>query len=207
MTSRASFRPSLSATSRASGHCDKQSLSASRARGAPFACCFSASLRCDSAFPSKDQRQRRRPRAISNCGRAALQLQTPAMAVKASLAASKLASAFNAAEASASAATASGGTTFSASRALTSASVGRRSVLASSVFSLRLMLTQPRSGPLPDKRSKHKRSPTSSTSHTRAPVERRSCSCGDFMSWPSRTKMPPLSPPPTTSQVCPFSIG
>mmetsp|Transcript_72491 Transcript_72491/g.224041 ORF Transcript_72491/g.224041 Transcript_72491/m.224041 type:complete len:369 (+) Transcript_72491:220-1326(+) len=63
-----------------------------------------------------------------------------------------------------------------------------------------VMLTQPVSGPSPQSFWNCKRSPSIRSSLTQAPVARRVGSCGDLVSWPSRTRMPPLSPPPTTSQ-------
>mmetsp|Transcript_122959 Transcript_122959/g.348513 ORF Transcript_122959/g.348513 Transcript_122959/m.348513 type:complete len:370 (-) Transcript_122959:89-1198(-) len=64
-----------------------------------------------------------------------------------------------------------------------------------------LMLTQPTAGPVPSSSLKLRRSPFSSTSSIRAPVERRSAVCGDAVASPSRTRIPPLSAPPTTSHL------
>mmetsp|Transcript_69563 Transcript_69563/g.203574 ORF Transcript_69563/g.203574 Transcript_69563/m.203574 type:complete len:202 (-) Transcript_69563:159-764(-) len=76
-----------------------------------------------------------------------------------------------------------------------------------STLSLSAMLIQPSFGPKPFSFWKCRRSPTSSTSATTAPVARRwgeipsrgSRTCGEFRSRPSRTTTPPLSAPPTTS--------
>merc|ERR1719382_2321668 len=65
-----------------------------------------------------------------------------------------------------------------------------------------LVLIQPLEGPEPSMRLYFKRSPLSSTSSTSEPVDKRFGSCGVASPWPSRTKMPPLSAPPTISQAC-----
>mmetsp|Transcript_4046 Transcript_4046/g.11859 ORF Transcript_4046/g.11859 Transcript_4046/m.11859 type:complete len:203 (-) Transcript_4046:908-1516(-) len=76
-----------------------------------------------------------------------------------------------------------------------------------STLSCSAMLIQPSLGPLPVSRSKCSRSPTSSSSETVAPVERRcgvamssgSRTCGEDLPGPSLTTIPPLSAPPTIS--------
>mmetsp|Transcript_49943 Transcript_49943/g.151991 ORF Transcript_49943/g.151991 Transcript_49943/m.151991 type:complete len:299 (+) Transcript_49943:469-1365(+) len=65
-----------------------------------------------------------------------------------------------------------------------------------------LVLTQPSPGPSPLTSLNFKRSPLSSSSSTKAPWLSREAAASDFRSCPCRTRMPPLSAPPTTSQIC-----
>mmetsp|Transcript_7044 Transcript_7044/g.19936 ORF Transcript_7044/g.19936 Transcript_7044/m.19936 type:complete len:225 (+) Transcript_7044:1211-1885(+) len=78
---------------------------------------------------------------------------------------------------------------------------GRVALTTKSFPSLSRKLTQPDSGPLPSSLSKCKRSPSSASSLTQAPVARRSGSAAESVSLARRTRMPPRSPPPTTLQT------
>mmetsp|Transcript_91302 Transcript_91302/g.289426 ORF Transcript_91302/g.289426 Transcript_91302/m.289426 type:complete len:260 (-) Transcript_91302:181-960(-) len=71
---------------------------------------------------------------------------------------------------------------------------------SSSLPPSRRVLAQPRAGPDPETRSKWSRRPSRSSSRTSDPVARRSASAGADVSLPARTRIPPLSPPPTTRQ-------
>mmetsp|Transcript_130452 Transcript_130452/g.363463 ORF Transcript_130452/g.363463 Transcript_130452/m.363463 type:complete len:342 (-) Transcript_130452:428-1453(-) len=64
-------------------------------------------------------------------------------------------------------------------------------------------LTQPVSGPSPQSFWYCRRSPSMRSSLTMAPVARRWGSCVEVVAWPSRTRMPPLSAPPTIFQTWP----
>mmetsp|Transcript_89527 Transcript_89527/g.261681 ORF Transcript_89527/g.261681 Transcript_89527/m.261681 type:complete len:220 (-) Transcript_89527:2-661(-) len=61
--------------------------------------------------------------------------------------------------------------------------------------------TQPVSGPVPVRRWKRRRPPCCSSSPTKVPVDSRSASCLASGPGSSRTMMPPLSAPATTSQT------
>mmetsp|Transcript_8624 Transcript_8624/g.20372 ORF Transcript_8624/g.20372 Transcript_8624/m.20372 type:complete len:249 (+) Transcript_8624:1310-2056(+) len=76
------------------------------------------------------------------------------------------------------------------------------SLLTNSSLPGSLILTHPSAGPPPDTSLYFSRSPLSSSSSTSEPVERRSGSCGEPTLWPDRTRIPPLSAPPTTSHSC-----
>jgi len=63
------------------------------------------------------------------------------------------------------------------------------------------VLTQPVSGPDPVSRLYCKRSSSSCSSRTNAPWLRRPGASAEDLSFPVRTRMPPFSSPPTTSQT------
>mmetsp|Transcript_469 Transcript_469/g.1267 ORF Transcript_469/g.1267 Transcript_469/m.1267 type:complete len:292 (-) Transcript_469:158-1033(-) len=63
-------------------------------------------------------------------------------------------------------------------------------------------LIQPSAGPVPVSRTKRRRACLSSTSWTRAPVDSLSASCREVKLSSFRTRRPPVSAPPTTSQSC-----
>mmetsp|Transcript_49945 Transcript_49945/g.151998 ORF Transcript_49945/g.151998 Transcript_49945/m.151998 type:complete len:203 (+) Transcript_49945:733-1341(+) len=81
-------------------------------------------------------------------------------------------------------------------------SAGTASRLTRSSLPVILVLTQPSPGPSPLTSLNFKRSPLSSSSSTKAPWLSREAAASDFRSCPCRTRMPPLSAPPTTSQIC-----
>mmetsp|Transcript_136447 Transcript_136447/g.423962 ORF Transcript_136447/g.423962 Transcript_136447/m.423962 type:complete len:200 (+) Transcript_136447:2570-3169(+) len=73
--------------------------------------------------------------------------------------------------------------------------------LSNKLLPLMRTLTHPVSGPLPSASLKCKRSSLSSSSSTCDPFSRRLAALGELRSSPSRTKMPPVSSPPTTTHT------